>query len=75
MLARKLKKEIETLPPEVLQEAEDLIRALRYKKQRQKVRAEKALNVFDMILDSATNIGITDWARNHDHYLYGTEKR
>lgn len=30
---------------------------------------------FRRILERATNLGISDLARQHDHYLYGTEKR
>ena len=28
-----------------------------------------------MLAESATDVGVEDWARNHDHYLYGTDKR
>ena len=35
----------------------------------------KGVNVFDLMAEAATDIGIKDWARNHDHYLYGVEKR
>lgn len=71
MLARKLKREIETLPVEVLQEVEDFIKVVMVKKGKKM----ETSNVFDIILNSATDVGITDWARNHDHYLYGIEKR
>ncbi|MBI3753591.1 MAG: hypothetical protein HY266_06045 [Deltaproteobacteria bacterium] len=71
MLARKLKREIETLPVEVLQEVEDFIKVVMVKKGKK----TETSNVFDIILNSATDVGITDWARNHDHYLYGIEKR
>jgi hypothetical protein len=30
---------------------------------------------FRRILGRATNLGISDLAQQHDHYLYGTEKR
>lgn len=71
MLARKLKNEIEALPVEVLDEAENFIRTLKVKKAPEK----KSYSVFDVILDSAMDIGIKDLAHNHDHYLYGTQKR
>lgn len=32
-------------------------------------------DVFDNILAMSEDIGIKDWALNHDHYLYGTPKR
>jgi len=30
---------------------------------------------FRRILERATNLGISDLAEQHNHYLYGTEKR
>ena len=30
---------------------------------------------FRRILERATDLGISDLAQQHDHYLYGTEKR
>jgi len=30
---------------------------------------------FQRILDRATDLGVNDLAEQHDHYLYGTEKR
>ena len=30
---------------------------------------------FRRILERATDLGISDLAKQHDHYLYGTEKR
>lgn len=32
-------------------------------------------DVFSNILAMSENLGINDWAVNHDHYLYGTSKR
>ena len=32
-------------------------------------------DVFDKILAMSEDVGIKDWAQNHDHYLYGTPKR
>ncbi|MBI2472648.1 MAG: DUF2281 domain-containing protein [Planctomycetes bacterium] len=68
-------KEIDTLPDDALQEVNDYIQALKTKKRLKAVKKEKPYNVFDEIADTATDVGIKDWARNHDHYLYGTEKR
>lgn len=75
MLAKKLKQEIETLPNEVLQEVEEFVKILKVKKGIKEFRREKPYNVFDTILDSAADTGISDLARNHDHYLYGVERR
>ena len=73
MLARKLKKEIEILQVEALQEVEDFIKTVKGK--REIKNGEETTHVFDMILNSAMDVGVKDWARNHDHYLYGIEKR
>lgn len=32
-------------------------------------------DVFDTILAMSEDVGIKDWAVNHDHYLYGAAKR
>jgi hypothetical protein len=32
-------------------------------------------DVFDNILAMSEELGIKDWALNHDHYLYGAPKR
>jgi hypothetical protein len=74
MLAKKIQKEIETLPDEALQKVEDFIRSLKTKKGLKTVYKEKPYNVFDLIANSAIETGIKDLARNHDHYIYRTEK-
>lgn len=71
MLAKKIQKELETLPERTLQEVEDFIKTLKIKKSLKK----KAYNVFDAIEASSIETDIKDWARNHDHYLYGIDKR
>lgn len=75
MLAKKIQKEIETLPNEALHKIEDFIRTLKIKKSLKAVYEEKPYNVFDAIADSAIETGIKDLARNHDHYIYRVEKR
>jgi len=37
--------------------------------------AEPSTTAFQRILDRATNLGMSDLAEQHDHYLYGTEKQ
>lgn len=32
-------------------------------------------NLFGFVLSRSQHTGITDWAENHDHYLYGVPKR
>ena len=34
-----------------------------------------APSAFDQILEMATDMGVSDLAEQHDHYLYGLEKR
>ena len=75
MLIKKLQKKIEALPSEVLQEIRIFIKTLKIKKAPKEPRKKKPYNVFDQIESAAVDTGIRDWARNHDHYLYGTEKR
>ena len=68
-------KEIDTLSDDALQEVNDYIQVLKTKKSLKAVKKKKPYNVFDEIADTAIDVSIKDWARNHDHYLYGTEKR
>ncbi len=43
--------------------------------QAQKSRKKQKNHVLQRILTRATDLGIPDLAEQHDHYLYGTEKR
>jgi hypothetical protein len=47
-----------------------LVKAARYERQ-----AEPSTRAFRKILERATDFGITDLAEQHDHYLYGTDKK
>jgi hypothetical protein len=38
-------------------------------------KKKTAKELFDWIVENGEHMGITDWAENHDHYLYGTPKR
>ena len=71
----KIEKEMETLPISALRELNGFIKTLKIKKNAKGVCKEKPYSVFDTIAESATDVGIEDWARNHDHYLYGSDKR
>lgn len=70
-----IEKEMETLPVKDLQEVKDFIKTLKIKKTTKGIQKKKPYSVFDEITDAATDVGIKDWARNHDHYLYGIDKR
>jgi hypothetical protein len=41
---------------------------------RQQRQAEPRSRAFRRILERATDLGITDLAEHHDHYLYGVDK-
>ena len=41
---------------------------------RQQRLAESPTRAFRRILERATDLGITDLAEQHDHYLYGVDK-
>lgn len=70
-----IEKEIEILPVKALQEVKDFIKTLKIKKTTKGIQKKKPYSVFDEITDAATDVGIKDWARNHDHYIYGIDKR
>ena len=40
-----------------------------------RAQAEPSTTAFQRILGRATDLGVSDLAEQHDHYLYGTEKR
>ena len=66
---------METLPVSALRELKGFIKTLKIKKTTKEIHKKKPYSVFDKIAESAMDVGIEDWARNHDHYLYGTDKR
>ncbi len=37
-------------------------------------RFQATTPAFQVILEHATDLGVTDLAEHHDHYLYGTDK-
>ncbi len=71
----KIEKEMETLPVSALRELKGFIKTLTIKKNTKEIYKKKSYSVFDKIAESSADVGIEDWARNHDHYLYGTDKR
>ncbi len=40
-----------------------------------RVEAEPTTMAFQRILNRAADLGVSDLAQQHDHYLYGTEKQ
>ena len=68
----KIKKELDLLPEEMLNEVEKFIRALKVHK---KV-VKKKTSLLSDLADNATDLDLPkDFAKQHDHYLYGLPKR
>lgn len=41
----------------------------------QRIRPQSPTRAFQRIRERATDLGVTDLAEQHDHYLYGVEKQ
>lgn len=74
MKTERLMHEMDSLSPSETKAVEEFIADLKRRKRR-RPGAKPLYNVFTAISLAATDVGIKDWARNHDHYLYGTKKR
>jgi metal-responsive CopG/Arc/MetJ family transcriptional regulator len=66
--------EIEALAKEEREEPVELIARL-VETARQQYQAEPTTRAFRAILERATDLGVNDVAEQHDHYLYGVEKK
>ena len=66
--AEAIKKEIDQLPPSMLGEIEQLIKELRTRKQPKTLLSALAECAIDDDLPP-------DFAKHHDHYLYGVAKK
>ena len=70
--SERIKKEIEILPSEMLDEVEKFIRGLKAHK---KTVRKKSLLLYKLA-DIAADAGLPqDFSMQHDHYLYGLPKR
>jgi len=68
----KIKKEIDILPADMLDEVEKFIKNL---KTRKKTRGEKS-TLLSELADIAVDIDIpSDFSKQYDHYLYGLPKK
>lgn len=68
----KLKKEIDVLPLDMLDEVAKFIRNLKSRKK----SARKKSPLLSDLADMASEIDIpADFSRQHDHYLYGVPKK
>lgn len=68
----KIKKQIDVLPIEMLNEVERFIRSL---KTRKKVSAKRSTLLADLSECAATVNLPDDFSKQHDHYLYGLPKK
>lgn len=66
--------ELETLANEEQVEPADVIARL-VEAARQQYQTDSPTRAFRRILERATDLGISDLAEQHDHYLYGVDKR
>jgi hypothetical protein len=66
--------DLESLASDEQVEPVDLIARL-VEAARQQRQAESPTRAFRRILERATDLGVTDLAEQHDHYLYGVDKR
>jgi len=66
--------DLESLAENEQTEPSDMIARL-VKAARGGQRAEPPTRAFRKILERATDLGITDLAEQHDHYLYGVGKK
>ena len=69
---QKIKKEIDILPYDMLEEVEKFIKKL---KARKKVQRKKSSLLADLA-DIAAEVDLPeDFSKQHDHYLYGLPKK
>lgn len=70
--AEKIKKEIDILPADMLEEVEKFIKSLKTRKR----NSRKKSTLLSELADIAVDLDIpSDFSKQHDHYLYGLPKR
>jgi hypothetical protein len=74
-LPRPLYLRLETLAQEEQTDLMALLSRLAVLAAKPRTRTRPSTRAFQRILDRATDLGVTDLAEQHDHYLYGVEKR
>jgi hypothetical protein len=74
-LPRPLYARLETLAQEEQTDLMALLSRLAASAVKSRARTRSSTRAFQRILDRATDLGVTDLAEQHDHYLYGIEKR
>jgi len=53
----------------------EILRRLAASSTASQTQVEPTTTAFQRILSRATDLGVSDLSEQHDHYLYGTEKR
>ena len=70
--AEKIKKEIDILPVNMLNEVERFIQSLKTRKK----NGRKKSSLLSELADIAVDVDIpSDFSKQHDHYLYGLPKK
>lgn len=70
--AEKIKKEIDILPVNMLNEVEEFIQSLKTRKK----NGRKKSSLLSELANIAVDIDIpSDFSKQHDHYLYGLPKK
>lgn len=68
----KIKKEIDILPKDMLEEVEKFIKNLKSRKK----TARKKSSLLSELAEVSTDIDMpVDFSKQHDHYLYGIHKK
>ena len=68
----KIKKEIDLMPDKMLNQVENFIRTLKIHKKADK----KKTSLLSDLADIASDVDLPrDFAKQHDHYLYGVPKK
>lgn len=74
-LPKDLYTRLDTLAKEERTDVVALLNRLAASATEPQVEAKPSTTAFQRILDRATDLGVSDLAEQHDHYLYGTEKQ
>jgi hypothetical protein len=74
-LPRDLYARLDTLAKQERTDVVELLGRLAASEAASRTQSEPSTLAFQSILARATDLGVSDLAEQHDHYLYGTEKQ
>lgn len=74
-LPKDLYARLDTLAKQERTDMVELLNRLAASATASRTQVEPSTVAFQRILDRAADLGVSDLAEQHDHYLYGTEKR